>query len=510
MVRKHTQSLPGHICFRTAGFCFFPNISDLDPGVYRNELFYFGALLSLPDQYRIMAVSPLRKAFIKNPSLRWLVLLLTGIVLAANYYFYDAFSTLKDLLQEEFGFTNTDYGLFVSFYSVPNTFLLMAVLGGIILDKLGIRRTGFLFVFFMAFGAVLTAYGASDQYRDGGLGYAFMQSFLPSYSPELKMMLLGRLFYGLGAETSIVVVSKVLVKWFKGKNLGLAFGLKVGFARLGTFMALRMSPRMAEGGEELTFAIWVAALFVCLGLLVFIVYMLFDLAKDREENRDVEKKISTKNEFKWSDLGTVIKNPAYLYIALLCVTFYSAVFPFLAYAPDFLSDRYALTAVESGDLTSFLPLATAFFTPLFGFMIDRYGRSITAMGIGSLLLVAIHLSFAFTYIPPIIPVMVLGVVFSLVPAALWPTMVKLVPEKSIGTAYGLTYSIQNLGLWAFPILAGWLLDKYNPGNPEVLDYTQVLLMFAALGLAGLLFSFLLYRTDKKNGMGVNRPLNRVE
>ena len=436
--------------------------------------------------------------------------MLTGIVLASNYYFYDAFSTLKELLKLEFGFSNTDYGLFVSFYSVPNTFLLMAVLGGIILDKLGIRLTGFMFTFFMAFGAVLTAYAATDYYRSGGIGFGLMQSFLPAYSPELKVMLLGRLFYGLGAETSIVVVSKILVKWFKGKNLGLAFGLKVGFARLGTFLALRMSPRLAEGGEQLTLAIWVAAVFVCIGLLVFMVYMLMDLAKEQGEAPAAQQKVRPENAFKWTDVSHILRNPAYLYIALLCVTFYSAVFPFLAFAPDFLSNRYGLSDIQSGDLVSFLPLATAFFTPFFGFLIDRYGKSVFAMGIGSLLLTAIHLAFAFTYIPPMIPVIVLGIVFSLVPAALWPSMVKLVPEKSIGTAYGLTYSIQNLGLWAFPILAGILLDKFNPGNPEVLDYTQVMLMFSALGFAGLLFTLLLYRTDRKNGMGVNRPLDRGE
>ncbi len=157
----------------------------------------------------------LKKAMNEKPWVRWGILILVGFILSVNYYFYDAFSTLKDLMTKEFGFTNTDYGLFVSFYSIPNTFLLMAVIGGIILDKLGIRRTGFMFIFFMAFGALLTAYGASKSYSSGGIGYGLMQSFLPSYSPELKMMLLGRFFLGLGAETSIVVVSKILGKWFK-------------------------------------------------------------------------------------------------------------------------------------------------------------------------------------------------------------------------------------------------------------------------------------------------------
>jgi len=220
----------------------------------------------------------LKKAMNESPLARWGILLLVGFILSVNYYFYDAFSTLKDLLTREFSFTNTHYGLFVSFYSIPNTFLLMAVLGGIMLDKVGIRRTGFMFIFFMAFGAFLTAYGASEGYGAGGVGYGFMSSILPKYSPELKMMLLGRFFFGLGAETSIVVVSKILVKWFKGKDLALAFGLKVAFGRLGTFAAYQLSPVLAlEDGSKLTTAVWLAAILVCIGLLAFMVYILFDL-----------------------------------------------------------------------------------------------------------------------------------------------------------------------------------------------------------------------------------------
>jgi len=212
-----------------------------------------------------------RKLLSESPYARWGILLLLGLTLSVNYYFYDAFSSLKALLTQEFAFTNTQYGLFVSFYAVPNTFLLMAVLGGMILDRLGIRRTGFMFVFFMAFGAVLTAYGASDFYRAGGPGYQMMSSIFPQYSAELKMMLAGRFFYGLGAETSIVVVSKALVKWFKGKDLALAFGLKVGFGRLGSFLALRVSPTLAQDGTHLTTAIWFSAILVCIGLLAFLV-----------------------------------------------------------------------------------------------------------------------------------------------------------------------------------------------------------------------------------------------
>ena len=448
----------------------------------------------------------IKRAINDSAVARWGILILVGFILSVNYYFYDAFSTLKDMLTREFNLTNTDYGLFVSFYSIPNTFLLMAVIGGIILDKLGIRRTGFTFVFFMAFGAFLTAYGMSEAYRNGGIGYAFMQSFWPDYSPELKMMLLGRFFFGLGAETSIVVMSKILVKWFKGKDLALAFGLKVGFARLGTFAALQVSPVLAKGGEQLNTAIWFAAILVGIGLLAFIVYIMFDIKLDKQTEQT--SKISDNKKFQVKDVLDILTNRAYLFIALLCVTFYSAVFPFMAYAPDFFFHKFGMSYEKSGQIASLLPLGTMIFTPIFGFFIDRKGKAATAMIFGSLTLVIIHLSFALTNIPPYAPMVLLGIAFSLVPAAMWPSMVKLVDEKEIGTAYGLMYSIQNLGLWGVPLLAGIILDKTNPGNPDTLNYTPVILMFVALGFAGLLFALLLKREDKRGGYGVELPLNK--
>ena len=447
-----------------------------------------------------------RKLLSESPYARWGILVLVGIILSVNYYFYDAFSSLKSLLTQEFAFTNTQYGLFVSFYAVPNTFLLMAVLGGMILDKLGIRRTGFMFVFFMAFGAVLTAYGASDFYRAGGPGYNMMSSIIPSYSPELKMMLVGRFFYGLGAETSIVVVSKILVKWFKGKDLALAFGLKVGFGRLGTFLALRVSPTLAQEGTHLTTAIWFASILVCIGLLAFIIYMLFDLKIDRELK---EKGPAGKaDKFVIRDIIGIIKNPAYVYILLLCVTFYSAVFPFVAFAPDFFYHKFGISTLESGKISSLLPLGTMFFTPLFGFLVDRKGRSATAMIIGAATLLFVHLIFGLTPLKPHFFMILLGVAFSLVPAAMWPSMVKLVKEKEIGTAYGLMYSVQNLGLWGVPILAGMVLDRTNPGSPAVLNYTPTMLMFAGLSLLGLVFAVILKRENSKWNYGVELPLNK--
>lgn len=436
---------------------------------------------------------------------RWAMLLLVGFVLAANYYFYDALSPLKSTLTKEFGFTSTDFGWFVSVYSIPNVFFLMAVLGGIILDKLGIRRTGFLFVAFMAFGALVTAYGASDIYINDGFGYAFMSSFLPGYSPELKMMLLGRFLFGLGAETSIVVISKIIVKWFKGKELALAFGVKLGLARTGSFLAFNLSPVLIESQSGWTLAIWFAAFLVLAALLVFMIYMMFDLKLDKQVKQ--EGLLSTTDEFHISDITKLLTNRSFIYVTLLCLTFYSAVFPFLSFSSDFFLNKFNLSIKESGFISSMLPIGTMIFTPIFGFFVDKKGKAASLMIYGSIILVVVHLTFAFTSLSPYILMVILGLAFSLVPASMWPSVAKMVDEKRIGSAYGLMFSVQNLGLWAFPILAGIVLDRTNPAGTESLDYTYTMIMFACLGILGLIFALLLKREDKVSGYDLELPSN---
>ncbi len=446
---------------------------------------------------------------------RWGILILVAFVQAANYYFYDAISPLKRTLETEFGFSSSDFGLFVSFYSIPNTFLLMAVLGGVILDRLGIRRTGNLFIGLMTAGGIVTAYGASLTYTQGGPMYDFMGSFLTGYSHELKMMLLGRFLFGLGAETSIVVISKIIVKWFKGKELALAFGTKIGIARLGSFAAFYFSPMIKDAASHWTIAVWFAAVLLCIGFLAFLVYTMFDLKLDRQTSESTVL-LREDERFSMADFNRLITNRSFILVAMLCVTFYSAVFPFQSFSADFFLNKFGLTEQESGKIASYLSLGTLLFTPFFGFLVDRIGRSATLMIFGSLLLVIIHLTFALTMLNPIIPMIFLGISFSLVPAAMWPAVAKIVSEKRIGTAYGAMFSLQNLGLWAFPLLIGIVLDATNPDiTPEVIatgiytyDYTWALLMLAVLGLFGLIFAILLKREDKVSGYGLELPSNK--
>ena len=451
-----------------------------------------------------------KKLMSDSPVVRWSVLVFVSITMFANYYFYDALSPLKSILQEKLLWTSSDYGFFNSAYSISNVFLFMAVIGGVILDKLGIRITGFMFTLFMVLGSALTAYGASDFYLSGGPGFSLMSSFMMDYSPSLKMMSLGFLFFGLGAETSVVVFTKAIVKWFKGKELALALGVNLGFGRMGTAAAMIISPKLANPEGDWTLAIWFGTLLLLIGLLTFVGYMIFDRKLDKQVKIDI---MDETDVFKISDLGKIIMNRSFLYIALLCVTFYSAVFPFLKYAPDLLSNKFGLNIEQAGFIVAWMPIGTMIFTPLFGIFTDLRGKSATLMVFGSLLLVVVHLMFALTNINPYFPMLLLGIAFSLIPAAMWPSVTKIVEEKRLGSAYGLMFSIQNIGLWAFPMLIGKVLDISNPlVTPEgikngtmVYDYTNPILMLAFMGVLGVGFALLLKRDDKVSGFGLEQP-----
>ena len=453
----------------------------------------------------------LKTAMNESPVLRWSMMVLVSLAMFANYYFYDALSPLKGALQTRLGWTSANYGFFMSAYSIPNVFFAMAVIGGIILDKLGIRLTGFLFVVFMVIGSAITAYGASELFLNGGFGYRFMESIIPSFSPSLKMMSLGFLIFGLGAETSIVVFTKAVVKWFKGKELALALGLNLAFGRLGMAVAMFVSPSLEQNSDPWTIAIWFGTILLLIGFIAFIIYMFYDLKLDRQIT--VESGMDDTEKFRIKDLGKLFTNKSFIFITLLCVTFYSAVFPFVKYAPDLLSNKFGLDQELAGRITSILPFGTILFTPLFGTFTDNRGKSATLMVYGSVLLIIVHLMFALTSITPYVPMFLLGVAFSLIPAAMWPSVAKIVPEHRLGSAYGLMFSIQNLGLWAFPILIGKVLDISNPEvTPETLaagtavyDYTNPILMLTLLGAFGVLFAILLKREDKVSGFGLELP-----
>ena len=401
------------------------------------------------------------------PAARWGVMVLASFVMATNYYFYDLLAPIQDLLRINLGFSASDFGLIMSAYAVPNVFLAMAILGGIILDRIGIRITGFSFIFLMAIGGALTAYAASATFLEGGFGYNFLNSFLTAYSPQLKLMIFGFFLFGLGAETSIVVLSKVIVKWFKGKEVALALGMNLAIGRLGAAMAFTLSPRLVH--PEWTTAIYFGVLLLWIGLLGFIVYMLIDTKVDRQVKIDLK---DPEDDFKLSDLKDLVTNKSVIFITLLCVTFYSAVFPFLKFAPDLLMNKFSMARQMAGDVTSYLMYGTILLTPLFGWYADNKGKSATLMYLGSALLIVAHLMFALTYIEPRVPIVLLGIAFSLVPAAMWPAVTKIVPTSKLGTAYGFMFSVQNIGLFIFPMLIGYVVDASNPNYRAAINANQ--------------------------------------
>ncbi len=395
---------------------------------------------------------------------RWGVVILVSVTIATCYYFYDAISPLKGTLTEELGWTSADYGQFRAAYSWPNVFLFMAVIGGMIADKLGIRITGNFFVSSMVGGAFLTWYGATDYFNGGGFGYGFMSSFLSGWSPSLKMMWLGFLFYGLGAETSIVIISKVIVKWFRGREVALALGVNLALARLGSMMGLIVSPRVIK--PDWTYSLWLCFVLMAIGLLAWVIYTFVDVRFDRRRSgvaAAAGEAEEPEEPFRFSDMGKLVTDPSFLFIVALCVTFYSAVFPFMNYAPDFLVNRFGMSLTLASDVSSIVYFGTIFFTPLFGWVIDFRGWGASLMVVGSAMLVVIHLMFAFTTINPLFPMFLLGMTFSLVPAAMWPAIARIVGDNRLGSAYGFTFSVQNIGLFLFPILIGLVLDGTNPG-----------------------------------------------
>jgi MFS family permease len=352
----------------------------------------------------------------------------------------------------------------------------MVLLGGIFLDRAGIRKAGVLFSALCAIGVFMTAAGTT-----------------------FSIMLWGRLVYGIGSESLIITQSKILSKWFRGKELALAFGLNLTVSRLGTFAALNTAARIQEWSHSWRLALWVSAIIMFLSFVLYFIYSGIDRAK---QNYFVRAAEGPSEKFVFKDIFAF--RPSFWFISLLCMTFYSAIFPFTAFSTVFLQTKFNFSAVKGGFFTSLVITGSMIFTPIFGHLVDRVGKRATMMIIGSLLIVPVHLSLGLTYLHPAMAMVVLGIAFSLVPAAMWPTIPIIVEEKRLGTAFGLMTLIQNIGLTIFPWLAGRLTDV--SGN----DYTWTMVMFAMLGFVGLAFSLLLKWTAAREKAGIELPTKTAQ
>ncbi|MFH0945179.1 MAG: MFS transporter [Planctomycetota bacterium] len=452
-------------------------------------------------------------------AIRWIVLGLMSLVIFSNYYLYDCFSTLKGTFQTELVADSEAWGWVRNSYSFPNVWVFMVLLGGILVDRFGIRKTGIVSTAMCALGGIVTAYAVTDTFRNGGLGHGLVDNglvnwLLPEFSSGVKLMMLGRLLFGLGAETQIVMLNKVLAKWFMGKELALAFGLNLGLARLGTALGMQVSPRIAEQ-YDFQSALWVGALVMISGLVLFLVYSVMDYQEDKRRGAaSGAAKLADEEKFRLSDIQTLLVNKTFILITLLCATFYAVVFPFQDFLADLLTHKYGYEKVDAGDLTSMIPYAAAICTIAFGALVDRKGLRATLMLGGSSILLISLLCFGLTNITPLVLIPLAGIAFSLVPAAMWPAVALIVDEKKLGTAYGLMAWVQNLLCWVMPPLAGWTLDKSNPGvKPEnieagtgVYNYTSVILMFAALAAVAVFIAVSLRLSERgKSYSGLELP-----
>lgn len=531
-----------------------------------------------------------QKTLRDSAALRWLALILLAGAMFCSYIFMDILSPIKDLMWDTKGWDSTAFGTMQGSETFLNVFVFFLIFAGIILDKMGVRFTAILSGAVMLVGAAINWYALTDMFAGSALGVWFNNNlnYIPGFdelgvSPfyqgmpaSAKLSAIGFMIFGCGVEMAGITVSRGIVKWFKGREMALAMGSEMALARLGVATCMIFSPMFAKWGGEISVSRSVAfgVVLLMIALIMFIVYAFMDKKLDSQTGEAEEKD----DPFKLSDLGKILTDSGFWLVALLCVLYYSAIFPFQKYAVNMLQcnlvfhqvdpssiwasntitiiqyvimlvvaacafasnfsknkvAKYGLMGTAVVALVVFcymgymrqsaetvfavFPLLAVGITPILGNYVDHKGKAATMLVLGSLLLIACHLTFAFVLpafkgsevggiIVAYITILVLGASFSLVPASLWPSVPKLVDEKIIGSAYALIFWIQNIGLWLFPLLIGKVLDATNKGvtNQDQLDYTAPLVMLAGLGVAALILGLVLKVVDKKKGLGLEEP-----
>ena len=424
-----------------------------------------------------------------SAKVRWLTLLLVALTMFAAYVVTDIFSPLKTMLEQHNQWNSLEYGWFSSSYSIFNVFLGMLILGGLILDKKGVRFAGILSCILMIVGIGIKYWAVTTPH----LLESSMNFLGNTYKMQVVWAVVGFGIFGVGAEVAGISVSKAIVKWFKGKEMALAMGLQLSLARLGSAGALALSPVIAKAAGSVGAPVLIGLCLLIVGGLCFLIYCVYDKRLDkqiREESTEKESSFSAK------DVVAIITNGGFWMIALLCVLFYSAVFPFLKYAADLMVNKFSVEPSVAGFIPSMLPFGAIVLTPLFGTIYDRVGRGADLMILGAGIITFVHLMFAAPFVTQwwiaVILMVFLGIGFAMVPAAMWPSLAKIMPEKQFGTAIALTFYVQNIGLFAIPVLIGAVLDKYCIVGTRVIDglsvnsydYTLPMIIFVSVcGLA---------------------------
>ena len=457
-------------------------------------------------------VGTIKRSLRDSAAARWTALFIVSFTMMCGYFLSDVMSPLAGMLESQLGWSRADYGTYTSSYGWFNVFLFMLIFGGIILDKLGIRITGFGATVFMVVGTAIKYWAVAST--------RLSCDVILGLNAQLFWACIGFAIFAVGVEVAGITVSKIIVKWFKGKELATAMGMQVAMARIGTAIALGFSVPIARatGIIDVSRPLLVALIALCIGLIVFVVYNLMDMKLDKSEVAANElNEADEEEDFKLSDIGKILNNKGWWYIAILCVLFYSAVFPFLKYATDLMVNKFGVDQNIAGMIPMLLPFGNILLTPLFGGIYDKKGKGATIMIIGSILLIIVHGLFSIpglnSWVTAMILVVVLGIAFSLVPSAMWPSVPKIIPEKRLGTAYSLIFWVQNWGLMGVPLLIGWVLEKYcitgqtirDGMTVNTYDYTLPMMIFAGFGVLALVFAFLLKAEDKKKGYGLESP-----
>ena len=446
-----------------------------------------------------------------SPFMRWTALVLVASAMFFAYMFVDVLSPLQTMLETQVGWSADTYGTFASSEYFLNVFVFFLIFAGIILDKMGVRFTAILSGTVMVIGGGIKLYAISPLFAEGNSLYDLLNSFWPSFPATAKLASAGFAIFGCGVEMAGITVSKAIVKWFTGKEMALAMGLEMAIARLGVAAVFRLSPYLANlGTPDVVRPVAVVCGLLCIGLISFIVYSFMDKKLDAQLGEAANGE--PEEPFKISDLGILFTSKTFLIVASLCVLYYSAIFPFQKFATSMLENRLDMATEDASALFSWFPVGAMILTPVLGWFLDNKGKGATMLIVGALLMSACHLIFAIyplngdssSYAVAYAAIIVLGISFSLVPAALWPSVPKLVENRYLGSAYSVIFWIQNIGLWAFPIIIGKALVWANPGVEAggEYDYKVPMLIFASLGVLAFLLGIWLKAEDKKKGYGL--------
>ena len=449
---------------------------------------------------------------------RWTAMVLIALMMLFAHMFVDVISPIKELIQTQRGWTSDIFGTYAGSEYLLNVwgFLIAA---GIILDKMGIRFTGLASATIMIIGAAIKFYAVSELFIGSGLEN-WLSSWWTSFPASAKLASFGFMIFGCGCEMAGITASKAMAKWFEGKEMALAMGLEMALTRVSVFLIFTISPRLAGiGGANPSVVRPVAfcLALLCIGLLFYSIFCIMDKKLDKQtgeaDNTDPEE------EFKFSDIGKIFSSKLFWIVAMLCVLYYSAIFPFQKFAANMLQSNLGLDATTAADIFRWFPIGAACVTPFLGWYLDKKGKGATMLILGALLMIVCHTVFALVL--PAVPskviaysaIILLGVSFSLVPAALWPSIPKIMDKRFLGSAYSLIFWVQNFGLSFTPMLIGFALEKTNPGVAEALaageavsyNYTAPMLVFVGLGVLALLFALYLKADDRRNGYGLELP-----